>query len=732
MSFFRRLKRKKKETVREAIAEVGLSDTTGHKYGCHILLEDPVQDKVDIVFVHGLTGDRVSTWTALSGALGNIRESTDTMECPIIFIGHSLGGLVIEDCLLNSNTSHEDYIKEILRSTTAIAFLGTPHGGSNQAEMAIIGANFLKLFRNINKDILMSLTPASEALSRIQQDFHRVVNGLPDSRKIKITCFYEELPVKGIGEIVPKNSAILSAEELKRNRAATSAPGSQNCVASAHGVGQKAVEATSDRREDSNSRVDQVKKELYLSDPADDKEEIVAYKGKRSDALTRFVKIDLDFKTEKLQNDVFRFIDFEIEHLSEEKPYMDVEEVRNTLKAKADNTFLWVSLVMKELRKDVTSGAIKARLKTLPRDLNGIYQRLLNEIPEASHQHAKQILIWVTFAKQPLNIKGLATALSFASDLRQSVNEFEQTLKDFIRVYSSLVHEQNGVINLVHQSAKDFMLQEFDRDTPTWYQCPPGEAEKDLTNICFNYMEKTPFTVERRTILSDPELTHHQKMIHFSRMRSGFGQPMPNNPWKLLIKCLTSKVRSLMTIPRFGIPSLLRKLINSGRDINSSTCEMKYTPLHLAAYSEEPAIVRLLLDQPSNIWNWRRLNINAKDEGNETPLHVAIWSESYAVAKLLLEDKRINPMAKDNDGRTPLHLAVEYGEEETAALLLEKGVDPMAKDNDGKTPLHAACAAWCQHEKMVTLLLEKGVDPTAKDSGGGLCCMLQLYTKMRQ
>lgn len=51
-------------------------------------------------------------------------------------------------CLLNSNTSHEDYIREILRSTAAIAFLGTPHGGSNQAEMAIIGANFLKLFTN--------------------------------------------------------------------------------------------------------------------------------------------------------------------------------------------------------------------------------------------------------------------------------------------------------------------------------------------------------------------------------------------------------------------------------------------------------------------------------------------------------------------------------------------------------------------------------------------------------
>lgn len=208
------------------------------------------------------------------------------------------------------------------------------------------------------------------------------------------------------------------------------------------------------------------------------------------EALTRFVKIDLDLKTEKLQNDLFRFIDREIELLSLEKPYMDIEEVRNTLKTKTNDTFLWVSLVIKELRKDLTSEAIKARLKTLPHDLYGIYQRLLDEIPEASRQRAKQILIWVTFAKQPLNIKGLATALSSASDLCQSIYEFEQALKDFIRMYSSLVHEQNGIINLVHQSAKDFMLQEFSRDTPTWYQCPPGEAEKYLTSICFNYMEK--------------------------------------------------------------------------------------------------------------------------------------------------------------------------------------------------------------------------------------------------
>lgn len=43
-------------------------------------------------------------------------------------------------------------------------------------------------------------------------------------------------------------------EELKRNRTASGALGSQSYVASAYGVGQRAEEPTSDRREYSNSR----------------------------------------------------------------------------------------------------------------------------------------------------------------------------------------------------------------------------------------------------------------------------------------------------------------------------------------------------------------------------------------------------------------------------------------------------------------------------------------------
>ncbi|KAI9781444.1 MAG: hypothetical protein M1839_006038 [Geoglossum umbratile] len=69
------------------------------------------------------------------------------------------------------------------------------------------------MVKTTNTSLLNVLQPESEVLARIQGDFHTMLRtslhqGWP---ALKITCFYEELPVRGIGEIVPKHSAILPA-----------------------------------------------------------------------------------------------------------------------------------------------------------------------------------------------------------------------------------------------------------------------------------------------------------------------------------------------------------------------------------------------------------------------------------------------------------------------------------------------------------------------------------------
>ncbi|MGH2449972.1 MAG: ankyrin repeat domain-containing protein, partial [Candidatus Limnocylindria bacterium] len=57
---------------------------------------------------------------------------------------------------------------------------------------------------------------------------------------------------------------------------------------------------------------------------------------------------------------------------------------------------------------------------------------------------------------------------------------------------------------------------------------------------------------------------------------------------------------------------------------------------------------------------------------------------------------------------TPLHSAVAARNEETVALLLDRGADPNARQEGGFTPLHGA--AQQGDEPIVELLLRHGAD----------------------
>ncbi|KAJ2993825.1 hypothetical protein NUW58_g1724 [Xylaria curta] len=50
---------------------------------------------------------------------------------PVIFVCHSLGGVIVKEMLRRSNESEESDLKDIVGSTKGIIFLGTPHRGSS-------------------------------------------------------------------------------------------------------------------------------------------------------------------------------------------------------------------------------------------------------------------------------------------------------------------------------------------------------------------------------------------------------------------------------------------------------------------------------------------------------------------------------------------------------------------------------------------------------------------------
>ncbi|KAM5452137.1 hypothetical protein MaudCBS49596_003491 [Microsporum audouinii] len=224
--------------------------------GIKVLHECP-NAVVDICFIHGLTGNRDSSWTAkgqsipwpkllLPSALSEAhiltwgydskivngsrpslnrlidhaknllndltmdRTACNSLSRPLIFVTHSLGGLVCKAAILLSRNNPEHHLQNIFNTTKGIVFMGTPHKGSWLADWSKIPVSALGFVKNTNKYLLEVLETDNQLLEDIQVRFWEMIRGLRESgRLFGVTCFFEELPLGRLGPVVYKESACL-------------------------------------------------------------------------------------------------------------------------------------------------------------------------------------------------------------------------------------------------------------------------------------------------------------------------------------------------------------------------------------------------------------------------------------------------------------------------------------------------------------------------------------------
>ncbi|CAI7618959.1 unnamed protein product [Penicillium glandicola] len=135
-------------------------------------------------FTDGTSRDSViSHAETLASSLAANRNLRDCSNRPIIFICHSLGGLIVKQALIYSrslSSEKTEHLRSVYVSTFGILFLGTPHNGSDIAKWGLLlhkicNAVLPKKFMEASPQLVKALQTNNETLQHINSLFVNII-----------------------------------------------------------------------------------------------------------------------------------------------------------------------------------------------------------------------------------------------------------------------------------------------------------------------------------------------------------------------------------------------------------------------------------------------------------------------------------------------------------------------------------------------------------------------------
>lgn len=449
------------------------------------------------------------------------------------------------------------------------------------------------------------------------------------------------------------------------------------------------------------------------------------------------IRLDPDAETE-ISEGLYLYISTRVAELSRNKQYPPelTKSVKKTLKEKSMGTYLWVSFVIKDLCTMEISD-VEETLRQLPRGLNALYERILEQIEPDHRDLTLDILRWCTFAVELLQLEELAAALRIQpTELLDST----AVLRGKLTYCGHFINITGDFATLVHQSARDFLTGRIsDSRAVPWFSLSNVELEHSrLTSacivcICDSYevllrCDMSPLlSSQRNTVRGCVCPTEFARYAcrhwctHFSSSGQQISKILDEYPqffsnksqllkdWPFIIPFSTSLngVASIAAI--FGLPDLLQQHLEDGgvrlylKDLFAARKGL--TLIHIASAQGHLPIVEMLIKN--------KFCINNKDKDGNTPLYYAAEGGHFTVVKTLLTNGA--HIDRGHEGRTPLFAAVRHNNHEIAEHLLISG----AKSNDTNlqsSPMGAAIIS--SNIELVKLLIRWGADAHYRDRDG--------------
>lgn len=184
-------------------------------------------------------------------------------------------------------------------------------------------------------------------------------------------------------------------------------------------------------------------------------------RGLRAIEPTRRLSLELKENAENVSKSVDAYINTSIQDI---EALEDDEELQiktaTALKNKANGTFLWVALVIEQLR-DTDRRNVEDVLEEMPEGLENLYDLIIrranSKLRQKDREACRVLLSIVTTAERPLHLKELHVFISSQWKNYKATYDMRD-MQDIVKDLGSLLSIRNDIIYFIHQSVKDYMV----------------------------------------------------------------------------------------------------------------------------------------------------------------------------------------------------------------------------------------------------------------------------------
>ena len=438
------------------------------------------------------------------------------------------------------------------------------------------------------------------------------------------------------------------------------------------------------------------------------------------------------------------------------------------LKDGAGGTFLWADRILEDLNQlgdDITLGKIQDVLNSNPLGLSEYYERILQRISqEGKGGPARTLFAIILSAPESFQLHDLAVASHLAessknymkySDIERDLpSKFDTKLrrlcKSFVKVSDPLAERINARIEIMHQSARAFLL-DLPQDSPFHY----GRlaAHDMMARICLQYLLLDDFgkdnvelkpSLEPECLVSSGPLPREKEGLSSFRKRLSFLH-YAGKHWLYHVRESRSELRNCVPF----LKQFLRKdSPHFAFWCRSQSLKSPAIPHIIVKHRLQNVLLASAIGTQIPNEPLLNLDIHEVDHEGKTALHLAAEEQSEDLVKLLLNAKA-DVNAQSKDGWTVLHFATDKVSVSITELLLGAGADASISNHQGWLPIHyiaiennlaimTASNQWNTyanattshgwtplllashfgHHRMVTWLLDKKVDVNCATRSG--------------